>query len=535
MKKVISILLLLALALSFGGCHKASLLEPFDIPETFDTSRNYEITFWAKNENNINQQEVYKRAVEEFQKLYPNITVKLKMYSDYGKIYDDVITNIATNSTPNVCITYPDHIATYLEGKNTVVPLDALMTDGYYGLGGSQIRFDSPTVDQLVPEFLEECIVNGNYYALPYMRSTEACYVNVDFIEKLGYEVPEVLTWAFVWEVSQKAMEKNADGTYKVNGQNTLIPFVYKSTDNMMITMLKQYGGGYSTDRGEVEIFNETTNGILQEVYGQAKTKAVSTFSISGYPANFLNAGQCIFAIDSTAGATWMGCDAPLMDISDEKLQRFETKVLPVPQKDPENIQMISQGPSMCVFNKEDPQEVLASWIFVQFLLTNEIQIAYSQTEGYVPVTTKAQQSPAYQDYLSKRGEDNALHYSVKLDTVQLLLNNTDKTFVTPVFNGSADLRQAAGHLIEEAVKAGRRKGTLSDKDLEKIYDDAKALYHLDEIQVRDADGVAYGNKERFGRLPAESVALLISLGAVWVLLGAAVLRGFVKKKRKES
>lgn len=48
--------------------------------------------------------------------------MNLKLYTDYGKIYNDVITNLATGTTPDVCITYPDHIATYLTGENTVVP-----------------------------------------------------------------------------------------------------------------------------------------------------------------------------------------------------------------------------------------------------------------------------------------------------------------------------------------------------------------------------------------------------------------------------
>ena len=39
---------------------------------------------------------------------------------------------------------------------------------------------------------------------------------------------------------------------------------------------------------------------------------------------------------------------------------------------------MISQGPSVCVFNKSDSQVVLASWLFAQYLLTNDVQIAYS-------------------------------------------------------------------------------------------------------------------------------------------------------------
>ena len=64
MKKIIALLCLASLLLSLTGCHKAKQLEPFDIPGEFDTSKTYEITFWAKNENNVNQQNVYKRGVE---------------------------------------------------------------------------------------------------------------------------------------------------------------------------------------------------------------------------------------------------------------------------------------------------------------------------------------------------------------------------------------------------------------------------------------------------------------------------------------
>ena len=116
-----------------------------------------------------------------------------------------------------------------------------------------------------------------------------------------------------------------------------MIPFIYKSTDNMMIQMLRQQGAGYSTDAGQVGIFNDTTRDILYTVADHTKTGAFSTFKISGYPANFLNAGQCVFAIDSTAGSTWMGSDAPLVDIAEENITRFETAVMPIPQYDRES------------------------------------------------------------------------------------------------------------------------------------------------------------------------------------------------------
>lgn len=518
--------LLVGTALLLTGCHGSRGMDSFQIPDEFDTEQNYEITFWAKNDTNKTQTRIYEQAIEDFQTLYPNVTVNLRLYTDYGRIYNDVITNIATNTTPNVCITYPDHIATYLTGTNQVVPLEELFVNEKYGLGGSEVRFLAPTPEEIVPQFLEECRFGGHYYALPYMRSTEACYINKTYVEKLGYTLPDTLTWDFVWEVSDAAAAKSEDGTYLVNGQKVMIPFIYKSTDNMMIQMLRQKQAGYSTPEGEILLFHDTTAQLLRDIAEHTKKGAFSTFKISSYPANFLNAGQCIFAIDSTAGATWMGSDAPLMDISEDKVVEFETVVMPIPQFDTEQPQMISQGPSVCIFNKSDPQEVLASWLFVQYLLTNQVQIAYSETEGYVPVTTKAQTSEEYQDYLSRSGEDNTQHYEIKIKAAQLLLDNVGHTFVTPVFNGSASLRDAAGQLIENTVKSVRRGETVDDAYLEKLYGDVTSLYRLD--QLKGSNGTAASGKADLGPLPWTSVLLLLSLGGAWILIIAYLAAKFL-------
>ena len=221
-----------------------------------------------------------------------------------------------------------------------------------------------------------------------------------------------------------------------------------------------------------------------------------------------------------------MGADAPLIDIAEEKLIPFELAVLPVPQFDPEQPRMISQGPSVCVFNKADPQEVLASWLFALYLLTDDVQIAYSQTEGYIPVTSKAQESPAYQDYLSRCGEDNTTHYRAKIEAAQLLMHYTDCTFVTPVFNGSASLRNAAGQLIEDVNKSVRRRQTVNAEYLSSLYSDVSSLYRLDQIQV-SASGL--------GPLPGVSRALLIGLAVCWVGMGTYVLSEKLKKRRKKD
>lgn len=539
MKRFVCILLVLTLlftALALSSCHGKERLPEFVLPEEFDSEASYSITFWAKNDNNKYQQEIYKKAVADFEALYPNIDVTLRLFADYGLIYRDVITNIQTSTTPNICITYPDHIATYNTGDNIIVSLDELMANEKYGLGGTELKFDGVEKDEIVTAFLEEGKIDGTQYALPFMRSTEAVYINVDLLESLGYELPDQLTWDFMFEVSAAAMAlgkttvTDGDGketeVYAANGQSVLIPFIYKSTDNMMIQYLKQAGAGYSTDEGEILLFNETAEGLLYTVAESVEAGAFSTFKISSYPGNYLNAGQCIFAVDSTAGATWMGHDAPNIDIPEDQLYEFELAVKPIPQLDPENPQMISQGPSICIFNKRDAGEVMASWLFAQFLLTNDVQIEYSTTEGYVPVTTRAQQSEEYLDYLSRRGEEHPENFyqAAKIDASMILLNNLENTFVTPVFNGSTSVRNAAGQLIENVAKAVRRGNTVDAEFIEALYPEVIALYRLDQLGGDD-------DPEELGELPIESTVLIISFVVIWLILGAVWLFPILKNK----
>jgi multiple sugar transport system substrate-binding protein len=186
---------------------------------------------------------------------------------------------------------------------------------------------------------------------------------------------------------------------------------------------------------------------------------------------------------------------------------------------------MISQGPSLCIFNKEDGGEVMASWLFVQYLLSNNTQIAYSQTEGYVPVTLKAQNSPEYQDYLSRAGEDNDLYYDIKIATTKLLIDNTENTFTTAVFNGSVSLRNAAGEMIEDVTKAVKRKKVVNDKYIDKLYESVTSLYRLDQIEA--AEG-----KIRLGKMPALSVALLSGIGITWLGIGVYAGVSLLKKRK---
>ena len=464
MKKLFLILSVVLFSITLASCHGRKYVPLFEIPEEFDTSREYNITFWAKNDTNIVQKTIYENTIKEFEKIYPNIHVEIVQYTDYTLIYEDVLKNIATNTTPNVCITYPDYVATYLQGSGVMAPLTELMEDEKYGLGGSEIRFDSVKKDEIIGKFLDECIIQNEYYLLPFVRSSEAMYVNKTYLIENGFEIPEVFTWDYVWEICEYAEQKSQrEGTL-------MYPLIYKSTDNMFIQLCKQNNYDYTNLYGEALFLSDEVKGMLLDLSDHIQAGHFETFKRKSYPGNYFNKGQCIFAIDSTAGATWMGPQAPLVDIKPEELSDFEPIVTTIPQVDPNNKVMISQGPSLCIFNKEDDHEVLASWIFTQYLLTKDVQLAYSQTEGYLPVTTEAIESEEFLNYLNDPTE-----YNIKLAATKLVLDNIDNTFVTPVYYGSSLSRSASGYLIEAMFN----KQYQSSKGIDNLYGIVEQRFNL--------------------------------------------------------
>lgn len=514
MKKIIVLCLTIALIFTLCSCHGSKYNFVFEIPDSFDESKQYNITFWAKNDTNKVQQDIYLSTINRFEEYYPNIKVTIVQYNDYNKIYSNVITNISTNTTPNVCITYPDFVATYIEGNNIVVPLDDLIDDPNFGFGGSKIKFNSVKKEDVIQKFLDECIVRGQYYSIPFMRSSEATYINKEWVEELGYTIPDVLTWDFVWEVCQKALDTKT-------GNGPLIPLITKSSDNMVIQIAKQYGIDYSTSNGDVLMYNNQMVDKLVELSDYYNKGLFNTFDNVSYPGNFYNRKQCIFAIDSTAGSTWLGSKAPLLDIDRSEVVSFTTVVRPFPQKSADDIQMMSQGPSVCVFNKEDRGEVLASWLFAQFLLNSETQMAYARTEGYVPVTKEAIENIEYQTYLSSPDEDSADNYSVKIDATKLVIDNIDNTFISAVFNGSTRLRYASSYILDQVCKG---RSAYSGAEINEILNKSKSLYKITNIK---------NNSGEVGALPKQAKILIISLVSVWIILIVVYAIKFINMKKR--
>ena len=105
--------------------------------------------------------------------------------------------------------------------------------------------------------------------------------------------------------------------------------------------------------------------------------------------------------------------------------------------------------------------------------------------------------------------------------TTEILLNNIDNTFVTPVFSGSASLRNAAGQMIEDVAWAGKTNKTVDNEYIQGLYGKMKSLYHLEKVALGD--------------FPAGSIVLLASIGTIWVAMGTILIVKKVKKRKNDK
>ena len=472
-KKILTVLLAVAMLLSvmsFVACNNgnagnngdqggAAGMAEYAVPEVGYDGSAVTVVFYHSMGAKL--QGVLDTYIEEFNKLYPNITIDHSSMGDYDGVRDQIKTQLTAGAQPNIAYCYPDHVALYNVTKK-VIPLnnfidstievtDALGNKTVLGLTAEQ------KADFIEGYYNEGAAFDsvGTMYTLPMSKSTEALYYNKTFFEENNLTVPT--TWEEMEQVC--AAIKAIDPA--------CIPLGYDSEANWFITMCEQYGSAYtSLDKDDhFQFNNETNRGFVKKFNEWFRKGYVTTEEIHGsYTSGLFTAteGQrCYMVIGSTGGASYQ--TPPTVDGN----PLFETGMATPPQVNPDAPKVISQGPSLCLFDSENPQEVVASWLFMKFLTTDvSFQAEFSMASGYAPVIKSVQENEVYQDWLNKAsGYNNLTALSVKL-----ALSQSDAYFVSPAFNGSSKARDEVGILMQTALV---KTDADIDAVIEKLFKDA--------------------------------------------------------------
>ena len=469
MKRIVALIMALVMGLSclmFVGCDNSGNGGNIGGDLSNDATYNgeaVEITFYHTMGATLRG--VLDKYIAKFNELYPNITITHSQVGSYDDVRDKISTELTVGNQPNIAYCYPDHVALYnLAGG--VVTLDSLIAstatveraDGTTEtLGLTQAQIDD-FIDAYYNEGTQ--FGDGKMYTMPMSKSTEVLYYNKTFFDQHGLKVPT--TWDEMEQVCAQILEIDP----------TCIPLGYDSEANWFITMCEQLNSPYTSATGDHFLFDNETNRAFVKRFSEWHKKGyVTTEEIYGaYTSGLFSEvspekTKSYMCIGSSAGASYQ---RPAKNSEGE--YPFEVGITTIPQADVTNKKVISQGPSLCIFQGSE-LEVIASWLFVKFLTTSvEFQAEFGMSSGYVPVLESVADFPAYANYLSfADGGDNITALSAKV-----CLEQKDAYYVSPAFNGSSEARDQVGALLQYCMVQYK---TASDVDamIKEAFEDAVA------------------------------------------------------------
>ena len=436
----------------------ASVYSNFTVPEAGYDGSEVNITFYHTMGSNL--QGVLNLYIEEFNKLYPNIHITSTAVGGYDDVRDQISTEITVGNQPNIAYCYPDHVALYNLAK-AVTTLDNLIDSEV-----TVTRADGSTEVLGLTQAQKDDFIAGYYnegkqfgdgamYTMPLSKSTEVLYYNKTFFEANDLSVPT--TWTELADVCAKIKAIDPDS----------IPLGYDSEANWFINMCEQYKSPYTSATGDHYLFDNDTNRAFIKQFREWYEKAyLTTQTLYGAYTSGLFTSQTgtksYMSIGSSAGATYQ------RPAKVDGAYPFEVGIAPIPQVDANNKKVISQGPSVCIFQKSNPQEVVASWLFVKYLTTTvEFQAEFSMASGYVPVLKSVASHPVYADFIeSADGGDSVAALSAKV-----CLEQESYYYTSPAFNGSSTARDQVGILLSKCLTADA--GGDVDKMIKKAFEEA--------------------------------------------------------------
>ena len=470
MKKFLAIIMLLALTMTMlFSCGPKPTPDPdtdkkvgnFEVPEGGYDGSEVTITFYHTMGSNLT--DVLENYIAEFNKLYPNIHIVHTKIGGYDDVRDQISTEITTGAQPNIAYCYPDHVALYnLAGS--VITLDNLINSTVEVTRADGSKETLGLTKDQIADFIEGYYNEGRQfgdglmYTMPLSKSTEVLYYNATFFAEHNLTPPT--TWEEMEELCKKIKEIDPKS----------IPLGYDSEANWFITMCEQYGSPYTSATGDHFLFDNETNREFVKKFREWYQKGyLTTQKIYGAYTSGLftstNEVKSYMSIGSSAGATHQRPTA-----NADGSYPFDVGIATIPQVSETNKKVISQGPSLCVFKKanSNPQEVVASWLFVKYLTTTvEFQAEFSMASGYVPVIKSVSENETYKEFIDgANGGTNIAALSAKV-----CLEQEEAYYTSPAFNGSSTARDQVGALLAKCLSAD--DGGNVDAMIKKAFEDA--------------------------------------------------------------
>ncbi len=460
----------------------------FDIPDALPKNELIEITLWHSNGSTI--ENAIKGYAEDFVALMAtqgyNIKVNIiKNGGNYDELRTNVVNALKGGELPNIVQNYPDHVVEY-HANNAIISLNPYIHHPIHGYNENDPKEAFANIIEVYRQEQRYTNLEGDYLSLPFNKSTEVVVYNKDVFDQVLAGKPFPSTWQDLFALAPQiiaikdqivddiALKWNEAGSPISADElqvikDTFVPFTYDSSANAFITLTRQFGGTYTSrkadGKGSLDFQNATTEEMLT-FFGENR----DIFTVPGrWDVDYANRvslkGRTLFAVGSTAGTRY---NTPV----EKGTKLYNVGVAPMlyDKDSPASRTVIQQGTNMSLTTKGTDVEKLASWYFLKYLTSHDVQREFGTVTGYSPIRTSVYTDPLYEEFLEKADLEilnsasemgltvnefkETFELKLKAMANKVAMTQTQYQFFDIPFIGSSKARESVGIAFDRVILA---------------------------------------------------------------------------------
>ena len=323
------------------------------------------IVFWHAMSSGANL-EGMTALVEDFNATNEfGITVEAVSQGSQSELETAVNGAIATGELPSLTMGFPNGLVRW-HGLGVIAGINQYIDDPVYGLGDALADiYSGPYSSGTLPD--------GTQVGIPMHQSAQVMFYNFTWAEELGFDGPPDTSAEFKEQACAAAAANNADDNPDNDGTGG---YVYFPDASMVSPWVWAFGGEIVTDDSTAYSLNNQA--VLDvALYFKDLFDSGCTLFTPSFPNPEFAARQALFATSSTAGQ-------PFQQAAMDEAGNTDVWGM-IPYPGPDGTKVVNAFGQMIGVVQTNPEQDLASWIFLKYATSSETQAAWVSTTGFFP------------------------------------------------------------------------------------------------------------------------------------------------------
>ena len=300
------------------------------------------------------------------------ITVNAVDQDDYAPLEDAFNAAIQSGDLPDLVTGYANAMANWY-AVDSVVDLSPYMNDSTFGLAAEDLSA------------INEGALNGGkapdgtQFAFPISQSANVLFYNSGWAKELGFDNPPANYAEFREQACAAAEANNSDDNPDNDGTGGLV--LYPSASNVASFVFANGGNMQNADGSGYDFTDQTVVDVadfMKDLWDNG-----CAFPTESYPNPEFATRKALFTMSSTAGLPYQ-----VAAFEAEGAIQDEWGIIPFPGKDGgQSVDLFGQYVAIANTN---PERMMATWVFVKYLTSPEVQAKWTEGSNYYPVNNDA-------------------------------------------------------------------------------------------------------------------------------------------------